>query len=378
MGDELKLRLGANGVARKNSPVSVRLEIGRDITLDQAKVILRAGLALQLVDVADKAHFANGMFEPLRDEGRFIGVILYWVQPRVDVGKPVIMELGEAPLDNSNFHPMDFDDQDEFRALVRQKRAVWRHIHAVGSSLRIADLGGPDAPYAEVGGWRFGWPQVRVGNKAGNVGVGGGAAGPIRHRRFLRDQEMLGERVARSVSVADWQLQDSTVAITETRSVTTWLTDGPMRVFDVAISLNATRADVHLSGPAGASGWQFYPQQSKADSKSIFLRPKSAAAKGEGTWGSCPWVVSERTTDKATVAIMQMDHPQNRGTADGKTRLFAGKDGRLGVGSPLRVALDKPVHLAYRMVLLQGSGDANRYKKLYQDFIVPVKVTVQK
>ncbi|MDX1565215.1 MAG: DUF6807 family protein [Phycisphaeraceae bacterium] len=380
--EPIHLKLESDRIVRRQSPVSIRLEVGRDLNLEQTKVILRAGMALQLIDTADKSNHAMAAFEPVRRDRKLEALVLHWIQPKLNPKRPAVMLVDEAPLDSGDFFPLAFNDRKtEERLLVKDEAVLWRHgplrfdptddaaarthRHALHIGLRDDEN---RVRSVRMGTWRFGWSKVIHGDQTHNF-WGDSPEAYKKHRMYLNDRQLLADTVARSVSMAHWKGSQGRTVLSETRSITTWAASPGLLLHDLQVVLSTNRGPVSLKGQPGRKGLALIPDPN-------WKRKELIQSESKGTWVAARFA----TEAGASVWCVQMLHPGDGGHGGAVSGLC--KEGGMGLFTEHRIDPKIPLVLSYRLVLADAGRHPQlgpkQFERMYRDYLNPIRGTVVK
>ena len=388
-------------VSRGHSPVSVWLEVGRDIPEERRFGDPERWLAsVRPVLSGGTPRVAQLDWGRRRDErGRLVALGVHWIEPELTAGEPVELELDLMPV--SEMKPEHFDllrsprfryaDRDEHRELLLGDRPLWRHEtvfdperfeatyktyhHLYGFDGRKLITKGPGGKYPHHRGLFIGWSKTIAAGEEHNFWFAGeGRSESQQHRGSAPEREALGHVMARSISTSEWVSGERGVIVRDRRTLTTWAQPEGLRLMDFEIKLASASGEVLLDGDPAHAGIQFRAAQEVAEAESCtYLRPASAEGGENDNWSECPWVVGRFPVGGQAYAVMHMDHPDNPRPTVYNTRSY----GRFGAFFTATLREGEPLVLRYRILVLDGEKHAGLAAEdcqgLYRAFVEPVR-----
>lgn len=335
----------------------------------------------------------------LDNAGNVTGVRLEWVQPHLEANHPTTYTLavnGE-PFDVTKY--FHYVDADGYRDLYYGTQPVYRYVnkydpadhantfkpfhHVYGfHDEGFITKGPPGGLYPHHRGIFFGF-KTQYGDFWHCPDV------HQQHTGYLFNVESSGPVAARTASTVDWIAKDGRAVVRDTRDVTAYRVSADTLVLDYDITVaSLTGGDVQLTGDPQHAGFHFRAAQEVADQKpagaktidggATYVRPPTAKFTKNDEWLDCPWVACSFSIKDHPYTVLHMDHPSNPTPTTYSTRAY----GRVGAFFVDTVSADKPLHLKYRLVVLDGSVHASlsqdELAARYADFTTPPKVTVTK
>lgn len=335
----------------------------------------------------------------LDDSGTVTGVRLEWVQPALEANHPktYTLSINGEPFDiTPYFH---YVDADGYRDLYYGPQPVYRYVNKYDP----ADHANTFKPFHHVYGFHD-EGLITKGPPGGlyphHRGLFFGFKTPYgdfwhcpdvhqQHTGYNFNVESSGPIAARTASTVDWIAKDGKPVVRDTRDVTAYRVSPDTLVLDYDITVETlTGADVPLTGDPQHAGFHFRAAQEVADQKAAgakvidggatYVRPPTAKFTKNDEWLDSPWVACSFSIKDHPYTILHMDHPSNPTPTTYSTRAY----GRLGAFFTTTLHPDHPLHLKYRVVVLDAAVHPNlsqdELAARYADFATPPTVTVKK
>ena len=198
-----------------------------------------------------------------------------------------------------------------------------------------------------------------------------------RHQRFLPEREQVDEKSARTASVVEWMNKEEQPKVREIREVIASRPFDDKVILDFNITVeNLDSADLNLTGDPQHAGFQFRAanevagsdQKSGKTGTATYIRPESAKFTKNDEWLDLNWAACSFKIKDSPYTVVHMDHPDNPRPITYSTRPYA----RFGSYTPTTVPSSKPLHLRFRIILLDGKTNPNptaeEFEKAYREF----------
>ncbi len=397
-----RLTVDAGAIARTNAPVAATLAAGVALPKREGWALVPSGDAGKPIP-AQVEHAADG-------------VIVRWIEPNLQPGKPKTYDL--IASDEMPSIGLTFVDGDGYRDLKLADRGIYRHMNRYDPADHVGTFkpfhhvfsmhgegfitNGPGSAEWGAKGEGIRFPHHRglffAYNKTPYGDFWHGKDGVAqRHREYKQDRDFTGPVVAREASVNEWTTKDGKPVNRDTRELTAWRVSEKLIVLDFDVTLESLTGEaILLSGDAQHAGFHFRAanevgqepatrsaaspattRRSTGGGNAMYLRPAGAIAQGNDVWADCPWVYAAFAIKGKPYGVSEMNGPANPQPTVFSTRPY----GRFGAFvNDQEIAPGKPLKLNYRFVVRAGgeTPDAKQLDAEYQDFLAPVKVTVAK
>ncbi len=205
-----------------------------------------------------------------------------------------------------------------------------------------------------------------------------------RHQRYLSEREFVDATSARAASVVEWLNSQGKAVVRETREVRALRPSQDRLVLDFDITVESLDGqDLKLGGDPQHAGFQFRAanevvgadQKSGKTGTATYLRPEGAKFTRNDEWLNANWVACSFEIKDNPYTVVHMDHPGNPRPITYSTRPYA----RFGSYGPTTVPASKPLHLRYRIVVLDGtihaSPKVDEMDKSYEDYTSAANTT---
>jgi hypothetical protein len=202
------------------------------------------------------------------------------------------------------------------------------------------------------------------------------------HDRFASSEQ--GPVLGRHRVVISWHGQDKKTFAEEERELTFYNVPGGQMV-DFASRLRSAAGPVRLDGDPQHAGFQFRAHNdvdARTSGETIFIRTDGVGKPGETrNWDpktgqgpvNLPWNAMSFVLGGKRYTVAYLDHPSNPKEARYSEREY----GRFGSYFAYTVDAGKPLTVSYRLWLQDGLMKPEEVAALSNDFVEPVRVTVQ-
>ena len=202
------------------------------------------------------------------------------------------------------------------------------------------------------------------------------------HERFLASEQ--GLVLARHRTAVSWHGRDAAFA-EEERELTVYNVPGG-HLIEFASRLRSLSGSVRIDGDPQHAGFQFRAHNdvdAYTTNETIFVRPEGVGKAGETrNWDpqtrqgpvNMPWNAMSFVLGGKRYTVAYLDHPKNPKEARFSEREY----GRFGSYFEYTIERDKPLTVNYRLWLQEGLMRPEEVAALSNNFIEPVKVTVQR
>lgn len=330
-----------------------------------------------------------------QEGGRLLRV--YWTEPEIAAGESAVYRLTLSPgVRSGGGEEFRLEHEEGHQELLFGARRIFRYVTAYEAE-RHAETHkpyhqlydregenfitkGPGGQYSHHKGIFLGWNQTRVGEEE-MYDFWHAPREYQQHRSFLRDRQMTGPVVARSVSTTDWKTPEGEAVVRDTRDVRTWRLPGDELLLDFEITIEALEEDVHLGGDAHHAGFQFRASQEVAENPggTFVLHPEGAERQENDIWSGAAWMAIGFDAGDRPYTVVHMDHPEQN-PAD--TTYSVRDYGRFGAFFTADVAREKPLVLNYRLLVIparEGAGlSVEALEGRHADFMQPPVVRWEK
>jgi hypothetical protein len=389
----LHVTVDAGDAPRTNTPVVLTLAAGKELTADQVKQLGRQA-AVTLVP-AGGGQFVPAQVELVRGGGGggtdVKEVIVRWVERKLDAkqSREYDLLLDAATNPRASAEAFRFVDGDGYRDLLYGEQPIDRYMTP---RYDPADKPTTYKPYLHINGMHDDGFLTKGpgGLDMHHRGVFFGFRTQYgdfwhcrqdesqRHDRYNVDREFTGPVAARDSSVTNWIAKDGKTIARDTREVTAWRTAPDEVLLDFDVTLESLAGDLELGPDPHHGGFHFRASQEVAGSetkrdqgKCTFVRPASAKLVRDDTWSDTPWAAMLFPIQGNPYAVMLMDHPDNPRPTTYSTRGY----GRFGAFFKATLPEGKPMHLRYRILVLDGKTHPNPTAEelgpRYEDFVAP-------
>ena len=185
------------------------------------------------------------------------------------------------------------------------------------------------------------------------------------HQKYLPERELVTADSSRMASVVDWMTKDGKAVVRDTREVTARRIAPDQIVLDFDITIESLGGEIDLGGDPHHAGFHFRAAeevQGPATTKpsirkglATYVRPPQAKLIKDDTWNDTPWAACMFSIKGNPYIVLHMNHPENPGPVTYSTRPY----GRFGAFFTYKLEEAKPLHLRYRIVILDGKTFAN-------------------
>lgn len=321
------------------------------------------------------------------------GSTAYWVLPARKDAPSEYTLVFDPPETKAGSESFKFVDGDGFRDLVYGDQKITRdmikwdpndrantfkpftHVYAFNGDGFITK--GPGGLYTHHRGIFFGF-KTQYGDFWHCPDV------HQEHEKYLTDQEFVGPIVAREVATNLWMDKENKPVVRDTRDVKTWRIAADQLVMDYDITVESLKGEINLGGDPHHAGFHFRADNevAGADQKAgktgtaKYVRPPQATSRPNDFWDNENWVASLFTVRNQPYVVVHMDDSTNPRPIVYSTRSY-GRFGSFFIG---KVDEGKPLHLKYRLIVMDGAkglDSPDHYAAMYHDFVSPVKVTVE-
>jgi hypothetical protein len=342
---------------------------------------------------------ANASLTTLNLEGfsyaplvQIVGTNAYWIMPPMKSAS-IDAELtfdSDTSIRNEKFK---FVDGDGFRDLVYGDQKITRdmikwdpsdrantfkpftHVYAFNGDGYITK--GPGGLYTHHRGIFFGF-KTQYGDFWHCPDV------HQEHEKYVASDEFAGPIVAREVATTLWKDKEDKPVVRDTRDVKTWRVAPDQLVLDYDITVESLKGEINLGGDPHHAGFHFRADNEVAGTATKagqvglakYVRPTTATSRPNDFWDNESWVACLFTVRQQPYVVVHMDAPTNPRPIVYSTRSY----GRFGSFFTGKVDEGKPLHLKYRLLILNGAkglASSEDYAALFHDFASPVKVTVE-
>jgi hypothetical protein len=202
------------------------------------------------------------------------------------------------------------------------------------------------------------------------------------HDRFLSSNE--GPVLGRHRVAISWHGQNKKTFAQEERELTVYNVPGGQLV-EFASRLRSAAGPVRIDGDPQHAGFQFRAHNdvdAKTSKETIYIRPDGVGKPGETrNWDpktrqgsvNLRWNAMSFVLDGKRYTVAYLDHPKNPKEARYSEREY----GRFGSYFEYTIDEGKPLTVNYRLWLQDGLMKPEEVSALSNDFVEPVKVTVQ-
>lgn len=396
-----KLTVDAGQIARKNAPITARIE-GKTVPANEG--------AWELVSSPNTSPAIAAQVERLGDGA----LVARWIEPDLQPGKPKTYELVARTQKPAG--GLRFVEGAGWRDLTYNGKGIWRHMnrydaadhantfkpfhHIYGMHGEGFITNGPGSEewgpngqgilYPHHRGLYFGYNRTPYGDFwHGTNGVS------QQHRKYDPSRQFAGSVVAREAGICEWVAGDGKAVIRDTREVTAWRVSDTQLILDFDVLIESLTGEaISLGGDAQHAGFHFRAADAvakapatqpgsgaaasvNAGGNAIYTRPATANRTGSDVWSDCPWVHCAFVIKGNRYGVTEMNSPGNPTPIVFSTRPY----GRFGAFfADQSAAPDKPLKLKFRFIIRDAAQtpDAKALEVEYQDYVTPVSVTVAK
>ena len=395
----LRLTADPGDVPRANAPVTATLKAGGELSAEQVTGLGNNPLATLKPAGGGEAVPVQVQVVPGSD-GKAQALLVGWVAPKLEAGKPVQYELTLQPSggDEPAAGAFRFADGDGYRDLFHGERPVWRYMNAYDPDnreatykpyLQVYGFGpaggagavpfitkGPGGQYPHHRGLYVGWNKTQA---AGGKTYDFWHCKTVtqRHTGYRAELQSTGRVFARALSTTDWADEAGKPIVQDTRDVTAWNVGDGATLLDFVITLASAAGPLRLDGDAQHAGFQFRAAEEVQSSKATYVRPEGAKGTGNDVWENCAWVAGLFKVQGRPYAVVHMDHPDNP-----RPTVFSTRDyGRFGPFFRHDLEPEAPLAIRYRVLVLDADKypdtSADAFAARYADYATPVRVTTE-
>lgn len=206
-----------------------------------------------------------------------------------------------------------------------------------------------------------------------------------RHRDVaenVKHKPILGDLFGGHTVLVDWNDKDGKPFARDARRLIAYRPLGGTQIIDFDTRLEALSAPVKLAGDRQHAGVQFRASQEVADNqaKTRYLRPAAWAKlpadkeQNGADFRDLPWNAVQFSLGGVPYTVAYLSHPANLNGAEFSERLY----GRFGEFIPTQIAPDKPLQLAYRIVVIPNEKVSRDFlEDRYQDYANPPRLELK-
>lgn len=286
-----------------------------------------------------------------------------------DTGKSIDLAFDGRPVLRYVYEERDPQDKDGIRK-------PYHHVFAPDGSRLITK--GTGGLYTHHRGIFFGYRRCGVDGKDSDLWhcVKGGAF--QKHRGFVATR--VGPVFGQHTVEIDWNNAQGRAIAREQRTLRAYRPLNGMMLIDIRTALAATDRPVRLLGDRQHAGVQFRAAQEVADHQAAtrYLRPERwSALPAEQEYNGAdfinvPWNAMKFRLGNDQFAVAYLRDPANPVPADFSERLY----GRFGEYVPFELSREKPLHLHYRLLVIQGREPSRaELESFAYDLSDPIRVT---
>ena len=182
---------------------------------------------------------------------------------------------------------------------------------------------------------------------------------------------------ARMASIVNWMTKDGKAVVRDVRQVTARRVAADQVILDFDIMAQSRGEDVQTAGNAHHGGFHFRAAeevQGPATTKpsirkglATYIRPPQAKLVNDDIWSDAPWTACMFSVKGNAYVVVHMNHPDNPGPVTYSTRPY----GRFGAFFTTTLQANNPLHLRYRIMVLDGKThpNAEQLAALYADYV---------
>ena len=317
------LTVDAADVPRSMSPAAVRLEVGKDLTAEQAREL---GDSVEST-LKDNATLLPSQVEREKDGSAVRAIVVHWIEPDLQPGKTKTYSLALMPSATAEKGAgFRFADGEGFRDLLYGDAPVYRHMlkydpndrantfkpfhHVFGFHDEGFITKGPGGNLTHHRGLFFGF-KTKYGDFWHCPDVS------QQHQKYLAEREVTGAVLARSAAVTGWIDKDLKDVVNDTREISAYRPQDGEVILDFDITVWSLAGEIELKGDLQHAGFHFRsaqevsPQKGLSGGSATYLRPANAKSKGSDVWENCPWVAMHFSIKGNPYWVLHMDSPSN-------------------------------------------------------------------
>jgi hypothetical protein len=203
--------------------------------------------------------------------------------------------------------------------------------------------------------------------------------GHQQQERYVAERQFADAHAARMASVVDWITKDGKPVVRDTREVTATRPGDDAIVLDFDIVVESLNGDIELGGDPHHAGFHFRaaeevqgPSTTKPSIRSglaTYVRSAQAKLTKNDEWLDTAWAAGMFSIKGNPYVVIHMNDPSNPGPVTYSTRPY----GRFGAFFTTTLKQSQPLHLRYRIVVLDGKTHPNptveTLSPLYDDFL---------
>lgn len=295
-------------------------------------------------------------------------------------GDRIDLLFGKRPVVTYHYHPLDESSKESRDRTYK----VFHHLYSPTGD-RVVTNGLPDDPKIHSPHHRgifYGFNRISYGNgKTADLWHCGNGEYQ-EHDRFLSSEA--GPALGRHCVAVSWHGRDKKKFADEERELTVYNVPGGQLV-EFASRMQASSGPVRFDGDPQHAGFQFRAHNdvdAKTSKETIYVRTDGVAKPGETrNWDpktrqgpvNLSWNAMSFVLDGKRYTCAYLDHPRNPKEARFSEREF----GRFGSYFEYTVDAGRPLTVNYRLWLQDGLMKPEDIAALSNDFVEPVKVTLQ-
>ena len=255
---------------------------------------------------------------------------------------------------------------------------VFHHLYDFHGNGWITN--GPEGTLPHHRGLFVGWNKTRVGDQEIDFWHMKPTGTTQKLVGIDEADTFAGPVFARRPSNVDWRDKVGKLMIVERRTITAYRQPGGKLLLDIDIHIESRAGEIQLSGDPQHAGFQFRARQEVFENqdKTRYVIPKGSERDDDdvlrGQWTTILFELSGHP-----YSVTYLAHPSNRhrDTAVFSTREY----GRFGEYFATTLKEGEPLDMKYRLLLTDtdrhGEMTRERSQALFEDYVEPVKVTVE-
>jgi len=387
---QFKIKVDPAGIARRNSPTSVKLRPGKE--LPAGWTAPGDGLVSAILTPANGGKAIDAQVLSLAGAK---GIEVYWREKKLDPGMEsrYTLRLGSGGKTPSTV--FSFKEGSGYSDLLYGKTPVLRQMTAYDPTSKDSlhqtyktfhhvwgfhgdgfITKGAGGQYTHHRGLFIGFSKTRVGDKQWDFWHCKGVS--VRHEKYDPAAEAMGPVLGRILSQTGWYDPDGKVVVRDYRQVTAWRQVEAQALLDFVITIEAVSDKVSLKGDPQHAGFQYRAVESKPGkgNKTTYVRSTESTGGKNDVWEGAEWITGIFQHGENNYAVTHMDHPKNPRPTVYSTRNY----GRFGAYFEKDLKKGEKLELRYRIFIVDTKKHPDvsvaRYEKKYWDYIEPSRVTV--